>query len=356
MLFFTNCKLFLVHFPQILTTFVLMKHVYTHIVPLLDNLADNLSNIFTEEVIREACRENPWFSAQDIHYAIGAIKEQFLDTDKVAEWLAAHNICTTDTPLKVGVIMAGNIPLAGFLDLMCVLAAGHHCYVKPSSKDTVLMKALCEFLCECGAPILPFHECTQPDVLIASGSDATISAIAKEWPDTQLLLRGHRSSVAVLSAKESEKDLRALGEDLFRYNSMGCRNVTLVWIPEGYDVEKLVLTLQGAREIVSPKYVGNYRQIKATAMLTGEQVIDGGFFVLQHSPTFPTRLAQVNLATYRTSEDIEAWLTANDAHIQCVVGTHPTALSHPRYAPIGWAQKPTLNDWPDGVDTLDFLG
>ncbi|MBR4851254.1 MAG: aldehyde dehydrogenase, partial [Tidjanibacter sp.] len=325
-----------------MTTFVVMKHIYTHIVPLLSHLADNLSNIFTEEVIGGACRENPWFSPQDIHHAIGAIREQFLDTNKIAEWLAAHNIQPTDTPLKVGVIMAGNIPLAGFLDLMCVLAAGHHCYAKPSSKDTVLMKALCKFLCECGAPIRPFHECTQPDVVIASGSDAAISAIEKEWPTTRLLLRGHRSSVAVLSGKESEDELQELGEDLFRYNSMGCRNVTLVWIPEGYDVEKFVRTLQTAREIASPKYVGNYRQIKATAMLTGEQVIDGGFFVLQHSPTFPTRLAQVNLASYRTSEDIEAWLTANDTHIQCVVGTHPTALSHPRYAPMGKAQKPTL--------------
>ena len=305
--------------------------------------------------MEEACRENPWFSPADINYAIEAIRVQFLAHDKVTEWLDAHNVTTSGTTLNVGVIMAGNIPLAGFFDLMCVLAAGHRCFVKPSSKDSVLMTALCRFLRECGAPIEPFNECQQPDVVIASGSDATISAIEKEWPNTQLFLRGHRSSVAILGENESDEGLRGLGEDLFRYNSMGCRNVTLLWIPEGYDIEKLVLTLQGARDIVSPKYVGNYRQIKATAMLTGEAVVDGGFFVLQHAPTFPTRLAQVNLVTYRTSEEIETWLADNDSHIQCIVGTHPTALFHPRYAPLGKAQMPTLNDWPDGVDTLHFL-
>lgn len=338
-----------------MTTFVVMNSPYAHIVPLMAHLADNLSNVFSREVVCEACEANPWFSAADIDYAIGAIREQFLESGKLTEWLNGHPSIPVAVPRKVGVIAAGNIPLAGFFDLLCVLAAGHRCFIKPSSKDEVLMMALCRFLRSCGAPIELLHSEQKPDALIASGSDTTISAIAHSWSNTPSLLRGHRSSIAVLNSNESEDELRGLGNDLFRYNSMGCRNATLLWIPEGYNVEQLVLTLQTAREIVSPKYVGNYRQAKATAILTGESVVDGGFFTLQHTTTFPTRLAQVNLATYHTTDEVGQWLAHNDSHIQCVVCSSTSTLRHPRITHFGKAQRPTLYDWPDGIDTLNFL-
>ena len=332
-----------------------MKALYAHIVPLLAHLADNLHRVFTEEVIGEACKQNPWFAPHDVEFALEAIKEQFLNTDKLTAWLDEHNTTPPTEPKKVGVICAGNIPLAGFFDVMCVLAAGHRCLVKPSSKDTPLMMALCGFLRGCGAPIELLHNLQQPDVVIASGSDVAMSAIGSTYGTIPTLLRGHRSSVGVLTGSETEDEILRLGEDMFRYNSLGCRNITLLWVPEGYDLEKFILTLQPKQQIVSSKYVGNYRQAKAVAMLTGEGVVDGGFFLLQHSATFPTRLAQVNIATYRTANEVEDWLSANDTHIQCVVMGNNTPLSHPRSTTFGQAQKPTLCDWPDGVDVLEWL-
>ena len=353
--FFAICKHLYAYIPQIVCTFVVMKANYTHIVPLLTQLADNLHQVFTEEVIGEACEQNPWFAPHDVKFALEAIKDEFLDTNKVVDWLDTHNITPPIEPKNMGVICAGNIPLAGFFDVMCVLAAGHRSVVKPSSKDTPLMVALCNFLRECGAPIELVHNIQQPNAVIASGSDMAMSAIGSTYGSTPTLLRGHRSSVAVLNGNETEEEILSLGEDMFRYNSLGCRNITLLWVPEGYDLEKFILTLQPKRQIVSSKYVGNYRQAKATAILTGESVVDGGFFLLQHTPSFPTRLAQANIATYHTIGEIEEWLHANDTHIQCVVTSESTPISHPRSAIFGQAQRPTLNDWPDGVDVLEWL-
>ena len=262
--FFAICKQFCAHFPQIIHTFVVMKALYTHIVPLLEHLADNLHRVFTEEVIGEACEQNPWFAPHDVEFALEAIRDEFLDTNKIAKWLDTHHITPPTEPKKVGVICAGNIPLAGFFDVMCVLAAGHRCFVKPSSKDTPLMMALCGFLRGCGAPIELLHDLQEPDAVIASGSDVAMSAIGATYGSIHTLLRGHRSSVAVLNGGETEEEILGLGEDMFRYNSLGCRNITLLWVPEGYDLEKFILTLQPKRQIVSSKYVGNYRQAKAT--------------------------------------------------------------------------------------------
>lgn len=338
-----------------MTTFVVMKSTYAHIVPLLAHLADNLDGLLSERVVAEACERNPWFSADDVAYAVQAIRAQYLDADNLVEWLDAHAPLPVAQPRKVGVIAAGNIPLAGFFDVMCVLAAGHRCMVKPSGKDEVLMMALCRFLRSCGAPLEILHDLQSPDALIASGSDTTIAAIADTWGNTPLLLRGHRTSVAVLDGRESGAMLLSLGEDMFRYNSQGCRNVTLLWVPEDYDVEHLVRTLQPLRPLVSPKFVNNYRQAKATAMLTGESLVDGGYFVLGHSDAFPMRLAQVNIATYRSAEQVQEWLVLHDSHIQCVVGRNSVVAAHPRGVTFGQAQRPTLNDWPDGVDVLQFL-
>ena len=353
--FFAICKQFCAHFPQIIHTFVVMKALYTHIVPLLEHLADNLHRVFTEEVIGEACEQNPWFAPHDVEFALEAIRDEFLDTNKVVKWLDTHHTTPPNEPKKVGVICAGNIPLAGFFDVMCVLAAGHRCFVKPSSKDTPLMMALCGFLRGCGAPIELLHDLQEPDAVIASGSDVAMSAIGATYGSIPTLLRGHRSSVAVLNGGETEEEILGLGEDMFRYNSLGCRNITLLWLPEGYDLERLIHSLQPKREVVSPKYVGGYRQAKATAILTGESVVDGGFFLLQQKKSFPTRLTQVNFATYRTTGDVEEWLSANDVHIQCVATSAHTPLSHPRSTLLGQAQRPTLCDWPDGVDVLEWL-
>lgn len=333
-----------------------MKSHYTHIVPLVEVLRESLYTIFNSAVVEEACRANGWFSPQDIAYALEAIEGQMLDEEKLHDWLTSQ-LPTGAAPeaRNVGVICAGNIPLAGFFDVMCVLAAGHRCFVKPSSKDEVLMMALYDFLRSQGAEIELLHQSTTTlDAIIASGSDTAIESIGHTYGSIPSLLRGHRTSVAVICGSESQQELALLGDDLFRYNSMGCRNVTLVWLPKGYNIEEIARGVQPCKSLLSPKYLNNYRQLRATAILTGEEVYEGGFFLLKESTEPPTRLAQVSFATYDTTEQLKRWLNKNDSLTQCVVSLNKW-YNHPRSAPMGEAQRPTLYDWPDGINTLDWL-
>lgn len=216
------------------------------------------------------------------------------------------------------------------------------------------MPAVCEALArELGWPIEPMTLGERVDALIASGSDTAMESIGQMYGSTPTLLRGHRSSVALLDGTEGADKLSLLAHDIFRYNSMGCRNVTLVFMPETASVEKLIATLhaEGA-ELVAEGYTNNYRQAVATAMLTGANVISGGHFVVEHKWEFPLRLAQVNIATYTDLAEAQEWIARHDSEIQCVVTER---LSHPRKAPFGEAQRPTLVDWPDGVDVMHFL-
>lgn len=332
-----------------------MNKVQPHIPTLLDKLCANFHSWLTQEVVEEAQRLNPWFSACDITHAALAIEKQYLNHEKLVSWLTLHPTLPVAEPKVVGIVAAGNIPLAGFFDVLCVVAAGHRCVVRTSSKDKPLMEAVIRGLRECGAWVEFMDGSVALDALIASGSDTTMETIGKTYADIPTLLRGHRNSVAIISGNESDAQLASLGEDMFRYNSMGCRNVTLLWVPESYDIAHLVRGVQGAGSIVSHKYVNAYRQLRATAILTGEPLIEGGFFMLAESPKgeFPTRPAEVHVARYSHVEQVERWLHNNDTIIQCVVGGE--LVKHPRAAAFGRAQWPSLWEWPDGVDVLDFL-
>ncbi len=309
----------------------------------------------TAEVVAQAVAANEWLSADDVAFAAQAICDQYLAPDKVAEWLANYPLLPTTEPKVVGVVAAGNIPLAAFFDILCVVASGHRCKVKYSSKDRVLMPTICKALStELGWPIEPMEMGDRVDALIASGSDTAMESVGRLYGSVPTLLRSHRSSVALLGGGESDEQLALLAEDAFRYNSLGCRNVTLILAPRTISTERIVKAVAGGRRLVAQGYLNNYRQAVATAMLTGQQLIGGGHFVAEQKWEFPVRLAQVNIAHYDTTAEANEWIAANDSHIQCVVGAQDI-VSHPRRAPFGQAQRPTLVDWPDGVDVMQWL-
>ena len=331
-----------------------MKRGFENIVEQLSRAREVVRGATTVSLCLRAMEQNEWLSVGDIDYALNAICDQYLAPEKVAEWLAHYPTPSTFEPKVVGVVAAGNIPLAAFFDIFCVVVSGHRCRVKFSSKDAVLMPAVCEALArELGWPIEPMTLGERVDALIASGSDTAMESIGQMYGSTPTLLRGHRSSVALLDGTEGADKLSLLAHDIFRYNSMGCRNVTLVFMPETASVEKLIATLhaEGAG-LVAKGYTNNYRQAVATAMLTGANIISGGHFVVEHKWEFPLRLAQVNIATYTDLAEAEEWIARHDSEIQCVV---TESLSHPRKVPFGEAQRPTLTDWPDGVDVMQFL-
>lgn len=342
-----------------MVTFVVMKTTHReYFLSVLPAAEQIVAQVLTPQLCQRAAEQNGWFVAEDVVYAAEAIRSRMLSFGEVERWLAAYNPATD--PLTVGVVAAGNIPMAGFFDMFCVLAAGHRCKLKCSHKENILLPALAEaFVQRLGFSIEPFVVGEKVDMLIASGGDVAMHAIDSLYPSVPKILRSHRSSVAVLTGGERDEQLAALADDMFRYNSLGCRNITMLFVPEGYDVVHLVERLQSGRELVVEGYMNNYRQAKATAMLTGREVIDGGYFLLSATKDFSARLSEVSLYGYKDLAEVAEWLAEQNHRVQCVVGQKELLgkdiAAHERLVPIGSAQSPRLTDYPDGVDTMLWL-
>lgn len=307
----------------------------------------------SQQVIRQAVQANGWFMPREIMAAIDAIRTGMLRQNALEAWLEGYPDYT-GKPRKVAVIAAGNIPLVCFYDLLCVLIAGHACLLKPSSRDRVLTGYVMELLhqIEPRFPLYEYREGDCPQAVIATGSDNTNRYFRSRYTDTAVLLRGSRSSVAMLDGRESPEQLNGLADDIFRYSGAGCRSVSLVWLPEGYDVSRLCRTLAQRYEPLNPKYLNNYRQQRALLSMSGTPFLDGdGFVMVEHAGMSPAQ-GRINYAFYRTAAQVRQWLEETDPHLQCVVSARAV---HVRHAGFGQAQCPGLTDWPDGRDVLAFL-
>ena len=322
-------------------------------------LGHTIDNILTEhpavfdELVRLARADNPWFTAESIRLALTAISKKMLRGNKLDQWLKDYPHPDDFQPKKVGIIMAGNIPLVGFLDLLCVCVSGHHAYVKTSSKDRTLMnyavKALQHY--DRSLVILPLPDESPLDAVIATGSDNTNRYFRNRYGNIPHLLRGSRTSLAVLTGEESTADLRGLSHDVFDYFGMGCRSVAKIFVPDGYDTNILAKALK-ERNITHPNYLNAYRHHKALLQMHGTAFTDGGFFTLRESDGFSEALPDLVYTPYQTLEKAQEWISVNDENLQCIV---TTAFEHPRGVVFGEAQQPELWDYPDGKDVMAFL-
>ena len=313
-------------------------------------LAEFGSDEVSRSVMARAVAENEWFSVSDIRYAVEAIRCEMLDAERVTQWLSYYPSAGLGVPKRVAIIMAGNIPLVGFFDLMCVIANGDIPYVKPSSKDRVLEAYVEKLLCEIepSLKIERYEEGAIYDAVIATGGDSANLYFSTAFAGVPCLLRGSRHSVAVLSGMENNGELEGLTDDIFRYSGLGCRNISLLFVPKGFKVK-----------LSAPKmcraYHNNYLQSRALLTMQGAKFEDLGEAVLVHSKVaeFPRFLSQINVVEYSSLEDVKSWLLHNDESLQCVVSGVDGL--HSRQVSFGKAQKPTLFDYADERDTMQFL-
>lgn len=301
----------------------------------------------TQAVMEAACRANGWFTPADVRRAVGAIVRDMLSREKLEAWLGNYPAVPVAVPRRVLVVMAGNIPLVGFFDLLCTVVSGHRCLLKPSAKDTVLMEYVVGQLRDIDASVpVEFYDGVSPvDAVIATGSDNANRYFRAQYAGIPALLRGSRQSVAVLSGCETPEQLRGLADDIWAYSGLGCRSVSLLFLPEGYE-PKLEMP------DVNPKYINNYRQEKALCEMSGTPYVDFGRAVAVEQREFPAALSRIAFTRYKTTEEVTAWLTQHDNELQCVV---TTLLPHSRRVDFGRAQSPSLTDWPDDRDVLEFL-
>lgn len=316
-----------------------------HIVDIFSALGERLTRFGDDDasnrIIDEAIAANGWFTRTDILRAVEAIRTEMLDREKLAAWLSHYTKAVE--PKRVAVIMAGNIPLVGFFDLLCVVAAGHECHVKPSSKDSVLMRYVVEQLrdIEPGIAICDYSADATYNMAIATGGDDANAYFREHFAGTRTLLRGSRHSVAVLNGNESAEELQALHNDITAYSGLGCRSVSMLFVPRGYvpDFKR--------GEVDNTKLRRNIQAMRATLTIEGAEFWDAGAFIMRRGEDFAQSLAVVTLREYLDIEEVKKWIEENIEHIQCVVSRTDI--------PFGRAQYPALMDYADGVDTMRFL-
>lgn len=302
------------------------------------------------QIVRKAVAENPWFTEYDIRYQIESVCTQMLDADKLYEWLSRYSESKHEK--KVLVIMAGNIPMVGFFDLMCVLASGNRAVVKTSSKDSVLIAYIIGILKDIypDIPIDFYDGGIKPDALVAMGGDNAVRLFRQKYEGIPMLLRGNRCSVAVLDGTESNEEIAGLAEDITSYSGLGCRNVGLLFLPNGYDISNIVRSIN-CTEHINKKIINNYTQLKAVLEMNGVRFTDCVCRIMVERGGFPEAISQVNYVFYDSLPKVADWLAENDSSIQCVEGH----LNHSRRVDFGQSQNPSLADYPDGEDTMKFL-
>ena len=298
-----------------------------------------------QSVISAAEEQNEWFCQIDV--AIDALCRQMLDRDKLIHWLDNYPNAN-HTPKRVGIIMAGNIPAVGFADLLYTIAAGDIPVVKYSSKDRVLMEYIVDSLLEI-EPKLTIEQMgadSVTDALIATGSDSAALHFRTMYGDIPTLIRGSRHSIAVLTGGESREDIEALQRDIFTYSGLGCRNVSLLFAPKGFDFTLSV-------PIMPEGYNNNYRHTRALMTMQGKSFTDiGGAITVEGDALFPRHISCINIYRYDSISEVERWIEHNNSRLQCVVSN----IEHlPRSVKFGMAQYPRLNDYADDVDVMKFL-
>lgn len=321
------------------------------------HILNNLATGRYQAKIKEANLYNRWFTPANVEKALQAIAEQFLDGAKLRAWSDAYHI-QPKQPRQVGIVMAGNIPLVGFHDLLAVLVSGHHAMVKLSEKDDKLLPFLLKELSHI-SPELAGRVTITPklkgfDAVIATGSNNTSRYFHYYFGEVSHIIRKNRNAVGVLTGDESREELHDLAVDIFRYFGLGCRNVSKLYVPAGYDFMPLMEVIEDYRDIINHKpYENNYLYNKSFMVMNNEAFMDTGFFMVREAESLASPIGMLHYSYYHSSQALTRELDQNWEAIQCVVGA---SQAHERVEVLpGAAQQPSLWDYPDRVDTMAFL-
>jgi hypothetical protein len=311
------------------------------------------------EAVRNSSENNPWFTQNNIFKAISAMGKSLAENE-INHWLSnyADNLFHPGKQLTIGVVMAGNIPMVGFHDMLCVLISGHKLNAKLSNDDRFLLPALFQIL----KTIEPAFEeqvtfTTDQihvfDAVIATGSNNSARYFEYYFRNYPHIIRKNRNGIAILSGSETAGQLASLGEDVFAYFGLGCRSVSKIFLPWDYPVP-LILDAWEPYAYLSnhSRYMNNYAYRKNVFLINTMKHYDNGFVLLLPSDAFSAPIGVVNFSYYQPDFESQSYLDENRSHIQCVVGADST---HPAHVDFGNSQQPRLWDYADGLDTIKFL-
>ncbi|MEQ6119629.1 acyl-CoA reductase [Reichenbachiella sp. MALMAid0571] len=316
----------------------------------LGDYIDALLNGDDKEFFQAVQNQNNWFTEESVRFSLLGIRK-FLDREILEKWTGNYTL-PKDSNKRIGVIMAGNIPLVGFHDLLSVLISGHHIMVKPGSQDSLLMtkiiNTLIEIEPEYKARIEIVERLNDADAFIGTGSDNSARYFKYYFGKKPHIIRKNRTSVAVLTGNESEEDIHNLGKDIFTYYGLGCRNVSKAYVPQGYSFQFFLDSLQQFESVGDHhKYRNNYDYNRSIYLVNREPHLDNGFLLVKESKELVSPISVLFYEQYESKEELKSVLKENEGKIQCIIGEE--------YIPFGKAQEPEVWDYADGVDTLEFL-
>ncbi len=308
------------------------------------------------DIFDKAEQQNSWFTRANVIFAFKSWSEA-LSENNVQQWLSQYQLPQTTSPKKILIIMAGNLPLVGFHDLLCVLVAGHKAIVKLSSDDRLLLpyliKQIRAFAPEWAEAVaFTDDKVTEYDAVIATGSDNTARYFEYYFGKKPHIIRKNRHSVAVLTGEETPEELQDLGKDIFLYYGLGCRSVSKLFVPQGYDFDLLFQAIYPYKDIIEEqKYANNYDYNKAVYLMSLYKLLENGFLLLKEDEHYGSPIATLFYEYYTNKETLKKKLATDREKIQCVVG-HNFIDGE---IPFGQTQTPKLWDYADGVNTLTFL-
>lgn len=309
-----------------------------------------------KEIVERAGHHNGWFTEDNILFSLQQWGD-LLTEENLKEWLSNYSFSNESKPKTVGIVMAGNIPLVGFHDFLCVLLSGNKVLAKLSSNDKILLPHLSKYLVLQEPSLVDKIEFIDGkmenfDAVIATGSNNTSRYFEYYFGNKPNIIRKNRNSVAVLTGNETEEELKALGEDIFRYYGLGCRNVSKIFVPINYDFDALFNALYHYEDIIHQhKYANNYDYNKAVYLMSEFKILDNGFLVLKEDEALTSPIAALFYSNYGDETSLREKLEELDEQIQCVVssGIRENEVN------FGETQKPSLKDYADEIDTMDFL-
>ncbi|MBA0884246.1 acyl-CoA reductase [Flavobacterium undicola] len=307
------------------------------------------------DLIHLSQSHNGWYTPEQVYYALqswaNALSKENLDT-----WLDAYDF-TNVKPKKIALILAGNIPLVGFHDFLSVLISGHDVLVKTSSNDQHLLPFLAKYLIHIAPELANNITFTEGklenfDAVIATGSNNTARYFEYYFKDKPSIIRKSRNSIAILNGEETKEQLVALGEDIFRYFGLGCRNVSKLFVPKGYRFDTFFEAIFEYQDIIHyEKYANNYDYNKAVFLMSNFKLLDNGFLTIKEDVSHASPISSVFYEYYENLSDLEKKLDSEADNIQCIVSNNLVKNS----VAFGHTQQPKLWDYADNIDTISFL-
>lgn len=323
-------------------------------IDLLNRLGEYIlsGNATWQQAKENATNENSWFTPGFIDKAAHAIATSFLQKDILDKWVAAYPVpAERPDPKTIGIVMAGNIPLVGFHDLLCAFISGHKALVKLSSKDTALIKHLVSVLASWNEAVneqIVFAERLKGcDAYIATGSNNTAGYFEYYFGKYPHIIRRNRTSAAILDGQETTEELQQLANDVYLYFGLGCRNVTKLYVPQDYDFVPLLTAFKMYNHLAEHhKYKNNYDYNLALHILNKKFYMSNESILLVEEESLFSPISQLNYEYYSDKKALADTLMQKQ-ELQCIVGRGFTPFSH--------AQQPAITDYADGVDTMAFL-